>query len=64
MKLQSELRHALDVLIDEHENVKLPSHSNIKSIMTFVEVAESRSFKSKLVNESNGNPTLSKDLLT
>ena len=49
MKLQSELRRALDVLIDEHENVKLPSHSNIKSIMTFVEVAESRVSKVNLL---------------
>ena len=37
MELQSELRHDLDVLIDEHENVKMPSQSNVKSIVAYVE---------------------------
>ena len=64
MELQSELRHALDVLIDEHENVEMPSQSNVKSIVAYVEVGESRIFKSTLVSQLNGNPTLSKDRLT
>ena len=41
MELQSELQHALDVLIDEHENVEMPQ-SNVKSIVAYVEVGESR----------------------
>ena len=49
MELQSELRHALDVLIDEHENVEMPPQSNVKSIVTYVEVGESRIPKSTLV---------------
>ena len=64
VELQSELRHALDVLIDEHENVEMPSQSNVKSIVAYVEVGESRIFKSTLVSQLNGNPTLSKDRLT
>ena len=60
MKLQSELQRALDVLIYEHENVEMPSQSNVKSIMTYGEEGKSRIFKSKLVSQSNGNPTLSK----
>ena len=38
VELQSELRHALDVPIDEHENVKMPSQSNVKSIVAYVKV--------------------------
>ena len=44
VKLQSELRNALDVMIDEHENVEIPSQSDIKS-MGYVEVGESKNFK-------------------
>ena len=49
MELQSELQHALDVLIDEHENVEMLSQSNVKSIVAYVEVEESRIFKSTQV---------------
>ena len=45
MKLQSELRHALDVLIDEHENVIIHFQSHVKSIVAHVEVGEHRIFK-------------------
>ena len=38
VELQSELRHALDVLTDEHENVGMPSQSNVKATMAYVEV--------------------------
>ena len=38
---QNELRHAFDVLIDEHENVGMPSQSNVKCIVANVEVGES-----------------------
>ena len=38
VELQSELRQALEVLIDEHENVGQP---NVKSITAYVEVGES-----------------------
>ena len=64
MELQSELQHALDIRIEEHENVEMPFQSNVKSIMTYVEVGESRIFKCILVNQLNGNPTLSNDRLT
>ena len=33
VELQSELQHALDVLIDKHENVEMPSQFNVKSIV-------------------------------
>ena len=39
-----------DVLIDEQENVKMPSQSNVKSIVAYVEVGESRIFKNTLVS--------------
>ena len=61
MKLQSELQHAVDVLIDEHENVEMPSPSNVKSTMAYVEVGESRILKSTFVSQLNGNLTLSED---
>ena len=64
VELRSELRHALDFLIDEHENVEMPSQSNEKSIVGYVEVGESRISKSTLDSQLNGNPTLSKDRLT
>ena len=63
MELQSELWHVLDVLIDEPENVEMPSQSNVKSIMAYVEVEESRIFKSTHVSQLNGSLTLSKDWL-
>ena len=60
LKLESGLQHALDVLINEkYENVEMPCHFNIKSIVAYVEVGISRNFKSTLVNQLNGNPTLS-----
>ena len=64
MELHNELCHALGILIDEHENVEMSSQSNVKSIMAFVEVGESRIFKSTLVSQLNGNPTLFEDRLT
>ena len=57
MKLQSELRNALDVMIDEHENVEIPSQSDIKS-MGYVEVGSQKISKNTLVGQLNGNPTL------
>ena len=54
----------MDVLIDEHENVEMPSQSNVKFIVAYVEVGESRNFKSTIVSQLNGNPTLYKDQLT
>ena len=47
VELQSELRHALNVLIDEHDNVGMPSQINVKSIVAYVEARESRIFKNK-----------------
>ena len=64
VELQGELWHALDVLVDEHKTVDMPSQSNVKSIVTNVEVGESAIFKSALVSELNGNPALSKDRVT
>ena len=37
-ELQSELQHALDVLIDKHENVEMPSQSDVKTVVAYVEV--------------------------
>ena len=56
MELQSELWHALDVLIDEHENVEMPSQFNVKFIMAYVEVGESKIFKNTLASKLNGKP--------
>ena len=64
MELQSELRRALEVMVDEHESVEFPSQSNVKSSVAYVKVGESRIFKSTLVSQLNGNPTISKDRLT
>ena len=61
VEFRNELQHALDVLIDEHENVEIPFQSNVKSIMAYVEVRESIIFKNALVSQLDGNPTLSKD---
>jgi hypothetical protein len=63
VKLLSKLWHALDVLIDEHENVQMPTQSSIKSIVTYVVVGEPRILKSTFVNQLKGSPTLSKDWL-
>ena len=49
VELQSELQHALDILIGENENVEMPSQSNVLSIVAYVEVGKSRIFKSTLV---------------
>ena len=62
--LQSELPHAFDVLMDEPKNVEMPYQSDVKSIVAYVEVSESTIFKSTLVSQLNGNPTLSEDWLT
>lgn len=62
MDLQNELRHALDVLIVEHENVEMGSSSNVTSIMAYEEVGESRVFQITLVSRLiHGNPILSED---
>jgi hypothetical protein len=61
VELQSELLHALDVLIDEHKNGEIPTQSNVKSIVAYVEVGDSKIFKSTLVSQLNAIPTLSKD---
>ena len=57
MELQSELQQALDVLIDERENIEMPFQSNAKSNMAYVEVGEFRMIKSTFVSQWNGNPT-------
>ena len=41
----------MDVLIDEHENVEMPSQSNVQSIVACVEVGGSRIFESTLYLE-------------
>jgi len=64
VELESGLWHALDILIDEHENVEMPSQSNVKSIVSHVEVKESIIFRSIVVSQLNGNLTLSKDRWT
>jgi hypothetical protein len=64
VELQSELRHAWDVLINNHENLEMSSKSNVKLVVAYVEVDESRIFKSTLVSQLNNHPTLSKDQLT
>ena len=61
MELQSKLRHALDVRIDELKNVKMPSQFNVMSIMAYVDVGESINFLSTLVSQLNGNPTSFED---
>ena len=64
VELQSELEHALGVLIDEHENVEMSSQSKVKSIMAYVEIGQSRISKITLVSQLKGHPTSSKDRLT
>jgi hypothetical protein len=43
-RLQSALRRALNVLTYQHENVEMPSHFNVKSIVAYVKVGESLIF--------------------
>ena len=38
VELQSKLQHALDESMDEREVVEMPSQSNLKSIMTYIDV--------------------------
>ena len=61
VELQSELLQALDVLIDEHKNVEMHTQSNVKSIVAYVKVGDSKIFKGTLVSQLVANPTLSKD---
>jgi hypothetical protein len=61
VELQGALRHALNVLIHRHKDVDVPSQSNVESIVAYVEGRESRIFKSTLVSQMNGKPTLSKE---
>ena len=42
----------------------MPSLYNEKSFVAYIEVGESRIFKSKLVSQLNGNPTLYEDQST
>ena len=58
--LQSELRHVLDDVLDEHESCQVVS----KSVLPYVEFERAKIYKSTLVSQLNGNPTLSKDRLT
>ena len=65
MELQSELWHALDVLIYEHENIEMSSQSNVKSITAYVEVGSlGLLLVHKFASQLNGNPSLIKDWLT
>jgi hypothetical protein len=45
VELQNKLQHALDVLLDEHENVEMLSPLSVKSIVAYVEVRESRIYE-------------------
>ena len=40
VELESEFLHVLEVPIDEHENVELPSQSYVNSIVAYVNVGE------------------------
>ena len=64
MELQSELQQALDVMINECENVEMPFQLNVKSIVAYVKVGEYRILRSTLISQLIGNPNLSRDLLT
>ena len=57
--LQSELRHVLDSMVDEHEEIPLEYF-----VMPFVVVEGSKIFKSTLASQLNGKPTMSKERLT
>lgn len=54
--IECELKHDLDSLVNEHEGNPLQNY-----ILTFVEVDVTKSYKSTLVTELNGRPTLSKN---
>ena len=58
--LSSKLRHVLDDMLDEYESCQVVS----KSILPYVEFERTKIYKSTLVSQLNGNPTLSKDKLT
>ena len=47
--MQSELRHALDVLSHEHKKFETAYQLTVRSIMAYVEVGESIFFKSTFV---------------
>ena len=49
MKMWSELWHTLDVLIGDHEDVEMQSQPNVKSMVAYVEVGESRISKVHLL---------------
>ena len=40
MELESELLHALEVPIDEHETFEMPSQFDVNSIVAYVNVGE------------------------
>ena len=44
--------------------LKCPSQSNVRFIVVYVEVGESKFVETTLVSQLNGNPTLIKDRLT
>ena len=54
VELQSELWHALDVLIDKRENCGTPFQSNVKSIVAYVDALMSKISKSTFVSRLNG----------
>ena len=55
--------NVLDVLVDGHESGEIHPQSNVKSIVANIKIHDSRMFRSILVSQMNGNPTLSKDRL-
>ena len=57
--LQSE--HALDVMINEYQIIEIPSPSNVKSIMAYVQTEEFRFFKHMLISQVYDNPNLEID---
>ena len=58
--LESELRHVLVDVLDEHEGCQVVSNS----VLPYVEFEGAKIYKSTLVSQLNGNLTLSKDRLT
>ena len=61
VELQSELQHALDVLIHEHKNVEMPSQFNVK---VHCDLCKCRGVQNFQTNQLNRNPTLFKDQFT
>ena len=57
--LQSE--RALDVMINEYQIIEIPSPSNVKSIMAYVQAEEFRFFKHMLISQVYDNPNLEID---